>query len=95
LRATFGVQDDRRRALIAGAGHAELHRLAADHLAVAAMALDHEDGATPAHQLGVTVGHEVAGADALDVDRQQADAVGVVPGQVGLDQLVGDQRRLR
>ena len=76
------------------AGAAQLHRLVADHLAVAAVALDHQDGAALADQLGVTVGHELSGADLFDVDRQQADAVQIVACQVRLDQMVGHQSRL-
>ena len=88
------AQREQRHALVPGAGHAQLHRLAADHLAVAAVALDHQDGAALAHQLGVTVGHESSGAYALDVNRQQADAVRIVAREVRLDQLVRDQGRL-
>ena len=85
---------EQRHAVLPGARHPQLHRLVADHLAVAALALDHQDGAALADQLGVTVGHELSGADVFDVDRQQADAVGIVAGEIGLDQMVGDQSRL-
>ena len=85
---------EQRHALLPARGAAQLHRLVADHLAVAAVALDHQDGAALADQLGVPVGHEQSGVDAVDVDRQQADAVRIVAGEVGLDQMVGDQSRL-
>ena len=37
------------------------------------------------------VGHQALVAQRPDVHRQHADAMGIVAGQVGLDQLVGDQ----
>ncbi len=85
---------EQRHALLPGAGHAQLHRLMADHLAVAAVTLDHQDSAALADQLGVTVGHELSGADLVHVDRQQTDAVRIVTGQVRLDQMAGHQGRL-
>ena len=51
---------EQRHALLGGARHRELHRLVADHLAVAALALDHQHRAALAHQLGMAVGHERA-----------------------------------
>ena len=55
---------DQRHTLLGGARHAELHGLEADHLAVAAIALDHQDRAAIAHQLGMPVGPQAAVAQA-------------------------------
>ena len=85
---------EQRDAGLRGPSHAELHRLVADHLAIAALALDHQDGTLLAHDLEMAVGDQSALGEGLDVERQEADAVRIVAGQVGLDELVGDQLRL-
>jgi hypothetical protein len=66
----------------------------ADHLAVTAMALDDQDRAAPVHKLGMAVGREPPLPDVLDIDRQQADPVRIVAGEIGLDQMIRDEARL-
>jgi hypothetical protein len=85
---------EQRHALLPGAGHAQLHRFVADHLAIAAVAFDRQHRAALAQELGVTVRHEPPGLDVLEVDRQQTDAVRIMPREVRLDQMIHDQGRL-
>ena len=51
---------EQRDAGLCGPSHAELHRLVADHLAIAALALDHQDGSLLAHDLEMAVGDQGA-----------------------------------
>jgi hypothetical protein len=67
-------------------------RLAGRHLAEALMAVDDERRAPAPGDLGGGGGVEPAVADVLQVRREAADAVRVVPAQVGLHERLGDDR---
>ena len=73
---------------------AERHRLGADDLAVALVAVEREQRAAVGTDLHVRVGLEAAFQHRVDVARRHADAVRIVAAQVGLDQVGGDLRRL-
>ena len=69
-------------------------RLGADHLPVARLPVERDQ--RPAVELDhrVAVGRQAAFLERLDVARDHAHAVRVVPGQVGGDQVLGHQARL-
>jgi len=70
---------------------AERHRLVTDDLAEAGLAVEREQGAAVELGLHVRVGGQAALEERVGVARQHADAMRVVAGQVGLDQVVDDQ----
>ena len=74
---------------------AELHRLLAHHLAKAELAVDDGHGIVLEDDLQRLVGQHLAGAEPLDIGRNADDPVGIVPDQVGLDQVMRDPRVLR
>ena len=80
-------------AVLLGARRAELHRLAADDLAVALAAVEREQRAAVLADRDVGVDREAAFEDRVDVARHHADAVRIVPAQVGLDEVGGDLGR--
>jgi hypothetical protein len=72
----------------------DLHRIARDHLAVAAVALDGRQRAGLHHDRAAPVGLQHALADVGGVGRQHADAVAVMAGEVRGDEIVGDDAGL-
>ena len=70
---------------------AEFHRLVADHLAEAGVAVEREQGGAVEFGRDVRVGRQPAFEERVRIARQHADAVRIVTGQVGLDQVLGDQ----
>jgi hypothetical protein len=80
--------------LALGAGRAEIHRFAADHLAVALPAIEGEQRAAVLAHGDVGVDREPALEHRIDIARHHADAVRIVAAQVGLDQVGGDLPRL-
>ena len=73
---------------------AEIHRLPADHLAVARIAVDDDQGSAVDDDLGAGVRVQGAAVHAFDITRQHADAVAVMAHQVRHDEIVGDEPRL-
>ncbi len=88
------AQGDDRDAGLLRLRDAEHCRLARDDLAPAAVAVidDHRPGL--ADHMPLDVGRRLAGAEVAQVVGDHPDAVAVVPAQIGLDQMVGDNRRL-
>ena len=77
-------------AVLLRAFDAELHRLMADHLAEAGVAVEREQAAGVDAHRDMRIRLQPAFEEGRAVARQHADAVRVVAGQVGLDQVVGD-----
>ncbi len=73
------------------AGDALAHRLVGDRLAEAALAVQHQDRPLRLDHPGRLVGQKDALGQAADIERQHADAVGIVAGEIGADQMVRDQ----
>ena len=73
-----------------GPGNAQRHGLLANHLAIAALAVQAEQGARVQHGLHAGVGHQTAFKHRIDIARQHAHAVRVVAAQVGHHQVGGD-----
>ena len=72
----------------------EFHRLPADRLAVARLAVHHQHGARVREQVDLHVRPKLALLHRPDVARQHADAVAVMAGQVGINEIVGHIGRL-
>ena len=81
-------------AVLLRARDADLHRLQPDHLAVALLAVERNHRAAVEHDLRVLVDDQPAFEQRLDVARDHAHAVRIVPGQVRGDQVLGDDLRL-
>ena len=64
-----------------------------DHLAEAGVAVEGDHGAGVFGDRGVAVELQKAAGVGFDIAWDHPDAMGVMPGQVGGDQMVGDQRR--
>ena len=75
--------------MLLGARGAELHRLVADHLAVALAAVERQQRAAVLADGDVGVDREAAFENGVDVARHHADAVRVVAAQVRLDEVGG------
>ena len=73
-----------------GSGDGSAHGVGGHALAVAAAGVDHQQGAGVEHRLGGLVGNEQAFVQQPDIGRQHADAVAVMAGEVGADEVVGD-----
>ena len=56
--------------------------------------VQHRDRARVHHRLHAAPGVDGAGVEPVDIARHTDDAVAVVPGEVGLDQVAGDARAL-
>jgi len=76
-------------AVCLGAGDAQLHRLHPHHLAEAVLAVERHQRADVGVDLDAGVGHQPAFGNGIDVTRQHAHAVGVVPAEVGQHQVGG------
>ena len=82
-------------AVLLGSGNPDLHGLMADHLAEAGPAIEAEHGAAVPADLDMRIGLQPALAESLGVARQHADPVRVVPGEVRLQQVLGDELDFR
>ena len=82
-------------AVPAGALDAQRHRLAADHLAEAGLAIEPQQRAGVELGAHVGIGLQAALEERIGITRQHADAVRVVAGEVGLDQVVDRRPGLR
>ncbi len=78
-------------AVLGGALDPALHRLVAHHLTETGIAVERQERARIVHHGHMFVDLQISGQEHFDVARQHADTVGVVAGQVGLDQVIGDQ----
>ncbi len=85
------AERDDAAAVLQRARDPELHRLAADDLAKARAAVEPQQRASIEHGPHVLVRHQAALSIRLDVARQHADAMRVMTGEVGLDQVAGDR----
>ena len=81
-------------AVLARPGDAERHRLVADHLTVAVLTVERQQGAAVLADGDVGVDREATLQHRIDVARHHADAVRIVAAQVGLDEVVGDHSGL-
>ena len=77
-------------ALRAGALDALPHGLLGHGLAEAALGIEHQHAAMVGHQLQALVGDEEAFMQQPDIVWQHSDAVAVVAGKIGRDQMLGD-----
>jgi hypothetical protein len=73
------------------ARHRGGHRLAGDPAPEAALAVEHEERAVVLQRLDRRVGDDQAVLQVPRVVRDQAHAVAVVAGEVGVDQVAGDE----
>jgi hypothetical protein len=73
---------------------AELHRLVADHLAVALDAVEAQGRAAVEPDLDVRLDAQAAFLQRVDVARHHADPVRIVTAQIGLDQIGRDHAGL-
>ena len=69
---------------------ADLHRLAAHHLAEAGLTVEPQQRAGVEHSLQMGVRLQATLEIRLDVARQHADAVRVVPREIGIDEIGAD-----
>jgi hypothetical protein len=76
------------------AGDADGHGLGTDHLAEAGVAIEPQHGPGIHHRLHVRVGVQPAFEIGRGIARQHADAVRIVAGEVGLDQVGGHRVHL-
>ena len=72
-------------------GDPDLHCLMADHLAEAGLAIEAERGTAVEADLGMHIRLQPALTEGVGIARQHADPVRVVPGQVGLQQVLRDE----
>ncbi len=72
----------------------ERHRLEADHLAVAEIAVDQQHRTPVGDDGGVAVGEDLPGLHPVDILVDAHHAVGIVPGEIGFDEMGGDDARL-
>ena len=70
-------------AVLFGAVNAQFHGLLADHLTIAALAIQIEQRARVQFDVDVAVGFESALKDCFHISRQHADAMRVVATQIG------------
>ena len=73
-----------------GARDADGHRLRADHLAEAGVAVQAQHGASVHQRLDMGVGLQATFKISLRIARQHADAMRIMAREVGLDQVGGD-----
>jgi hypothetical protein len=84
------AERDHRRAVLLRAFDAERGRLRRDRLAEAEAAVEHDEAAAIGDDLRPFAGRHVARLLPLHVARHPRDAVAVVAGEVGAEQVVGD-----
>ena len=85
------AQPDDRGAMSAGSPYRVLHRLEPVDLPERHVAVEHAERSEVLHDRCVAVDRQLTGASAAHIGGEHSDAVRVVPGKVGFDQLVGDQ----
>ena len=83
-------QADDADALLPRPLDAERHRLGADHLAVAALPVERQQGAGIAAHRHVRIDGQAAFENGIDVTRDHADAVRIVAAQICLDEIGRD-----
>ena len=88
------AQGHRDRAVGPGALDPPSHRLLGHGLAEAARRVEHQDAARVGHRRQCLVRNQQADVEQPDIVRQHADAVAVVPREIGRHQMVGDVLRL-
>ena len=84
------LERDERHAMLARPRDANGHGLASQHLADADPAVEHHDRAPVADDANATAQFEPPLAHRRHIVRQHADAVRVMAGQVGVDEVAGD-----
>ena len=77
-------------AVLFGAFNAHLHGLLANHLTIAALAVQRQHVAQIEQGFDGGIGFQAAFQHRGDVARQHADAVRVVTAQIGHDEVAGD-----
>ena len=85
------AERDDAAAELLGARNAHLHGLMADDLAEPGLPVEAQHRATVERSLHVGVRRQAALDERLGILRQHADAVRVMAGQVGLDEVLGDE----
>ena len=85
------VQRHRRQAQLAGAFNAQRHCFAGHHLTETARTVERQHRAGVAHHFGVLIELQLPLRQRRHVAGDHADAVRVVPGQIGLHQMIGHQ----
>ena len=78
--------------VLSGFLNADLHGFMGHHLAEAAVAVQRDHRARVLHHAGVAIELEITLRVGAYVAWDHADAVGIVPGQVSGNQMVGDKR---
>ena len=90
-----GVADrDRAQARLPRLCDRKIHRFAADHLAVAELPVDDGMARRFANDGRVPVGEHHAAGVPVEVLRHADDAMRVVSGKIGVDQMIADQASL-
>jgi hypothetical protein len=87
-------QPHHAHAVLLRARDTDLHRLQAYHLAVARLAIERNHGAAVEHDLRMLVDDQSALEQRIDIARDHAHAVGVVPREIGGNEVRGDELRL-
>src|SRR5947209_8629595 len=88
------AERDHRHARALGLGDADLHRLLADDLAEAAIAVDDGERVVLEDGGGVRVDGDAARLHQLDIERYPNDAMRIMADEIGADETLGDRRRL-
>ena len=88
------AQADDGDPLGAGLLQAQFHRLLADHLTIAHIAVEQQIGAVVAHHGDLGADRQGAFLGVIHVTRRQADAMAVMAHQIGLHQVFGDRAGL-
>ena len=84
-----------RHPMFARARHRRFEHDARSRMAEAALAVVHQGGAAVADETWRTIENDAAAAHAAQVQGQHGDAVTVVTGEVGVDQVPRDLLRFR
>ncbi len=74
----------------ASARRGDRHRLLADHLAVAEPAVDHHGSTAVGDDFGMAIGQNLTRPHPVDIFVDPHDAVRIVAGQIGFDQMGSD-----
>ncbi len=75
-------------------GGRQVHGLARDHLSIPEPAVDERMALRLAHDRRMPVGEHHAARTPVDVLGHPDDAMGIVPGEVGIDKMIADDARL-
>ena len=85
------AQSDYRNTIASRALDRELHRLVGDRLTHSTLAVDDQQRAAVGHDRNALIELKLARFQRAHVREHHADAVRVVAGQIGADQVVGDE----